>query len=55
MNACAIGSKCRRRRADRASAEPSFRVVFYEQWIATGLRPREDAIIDAAARRKRAA
>lgn len=31
------------------------KVAFYERWIATGVRPREDAIKDAAARRKRAA
>ncbi len=31
------------------------KVAFYDQWIRTGVRPREDAIIDAAARRKRAA
>jgi DNA-binding transcriptional MerR regulator len=31
------------------------KVAFYDQWIATGHRPREDAIIDAAARSKRAA
>jgi DNA-binding transcriptional MerR regulator len=31
------------------------KVAFYEQWIASGLRPREDAIMDAAARKKRSA
>jgi len=31
------------------------KVAFYEQWIASGIRPREDAIIDAATRKKRSA
>ena len=31
------------------------KVAFYEQWIVTGMRPREDAIKAAAARRRRAA
>ncbi len=47
-----------RARIDELAASVSLvdaKVAFYDRWITTGVRPREDAILDAAARRKRAA